>query len=855
MIARTYLWAFALLLALAGCNSSGDNIDRVQTNLVDKRMFEGDWWYTRTNIDVDGDEANASLYGVFQGNMSYADLGIDKGQSLHMARIRWVIDEDFLYAYRSYELIQNGNDDSRDPDFMGQPLAAFAIEDHVDVRYDYNGITGELSNVRVENTNDRRWYERRYMRVDWSQNMITPFYVGAEGGGSVESAPFFFQEGAHDEFPKSWEPQFVRVRQERKKDTDDPSRYRWVDEWPANADSIVHYMSFVTQELYSPGALCLSYNIPCQTAALTIRNSFLRVPPEHEYAVETETNAEFDRFGTFRTYQRTYVRGGKDRETLHERCERDNDCGVGGKCNTDTHICVGGLTSDFGETDFLAFYRPRHNFWAKSFDDRECIADWECDNRYGDEVGDNGKRVDRSGSLCDKAARRCTVPIADRETRPVAYHLNAGFPRHLVKDAFRVIGDWNEVFMRGQRALEGKKAPNAFNREPVACQTANPTDYCYCGSAEDTGGTCAWTYDPFRSPEEDADLAGSADDENFAEPYDCHIQAADGYEDPAHPESYDDYQAPGVYGYHFVGSECLFLLHANSCDRDPSLPCEDLGDIRYQFFNYIAHGNVGFGGVSLPMVDPTTGELITANANVAATSVESVATQAVDFFPVLRCNGEKGCAKGEEGANDRYFSGDNLRQYFANQGRVERPVGIAASGTDGYSNDNEGRPGIPVDLRGHILKVIAEKQAKIDTLQGVEGRAQIYSDRMTSLAGTSVESKLLASLGLDGQEAMTARLDPTQTPNDAKLTDPGVLAQVSPFRMTGSKYLVHPDDALWQELSAKNIDPPFDAEQRSRYWEYWAEAFRGTPVAEASIRMQQIYLRAVMRHEVGHSVG
>ncbi|MCA9582220.1 MAG: hypothetical protein KC416_10535, partial [Myxococcales bacterium] len=279
-----------LLLVLSACNEGGDPVDQRQTNLVDKAIFEGDWWYARTNIDVDGDEA--WIQGVFQGAMSAVDFGVDRGQSISMARIRWVIDEDFLYAYRSYELIVGGNDDADDPDFLGQPLAAFPIEAHVDVRRDYNGTTGEESNVTVENSTDQRWYERQYMRVDWSTNVIAGFYLSySEGGGTT--VPLQVQEGGLDQVPDSWRPQFVRVRDERRKPATDPSRYRWVDEWPADADPTVHYMSFVTQEVFSPGNSCLVYNIPCQSVSYTIRNAFLRTPPQHDYAVETQTHQEF----------------------------------------------------------------------------------------------------------------------------------------------------------------------------------------------------------------------------------------------------------------------------------------------------------------------------------------------------------------------------------------------------------------------------------------------------------------------------------------------------------------------------------------------------------------------------------
>src|SRR5690606_41816033 len=87
----------------------------------------------------------------------------------------------------------------------------------------------------------------------------------------------------------------------------------------------------------------------------------------------------------------------------------DADCGPG-VCDLETNTCQGGLTPEYGETDFLTYYRLRHNTFADSLDDRTCTADWQCDGRYGD-----GERRG-SGSRCHPAAGRCTIPMADRRS-------------------------------------------------------------------------------------------------------------------------------------------------------------------------------------------------------------------------------------------------------------------------------------------------------------------------------------------------------------------------------------------------------------------------------------------------------
>jgi hypothetical protein len=851
------LWVAASLglAAVAGCNESGDDIDRVQVNLVDKSMFQGEWWYANTIIDVDADEAailGAGGLAPFEGSMSMVDFGVDKGSSFTMARIRWVIDEHFLYAYRAYELIDGGNEGGRGPTFRGQPLAAYPILAHVDIQRQYNPITGEPTNVIGENTTDRRWYDRQYMRVDWSMNLISPFY--ADYGPDFaqlfnvlrpEPVPFTFLRGAHADFPKSYEPQFVRVQ-------DDPT-YRFADEWTAADAGTVHYMSFVNQEIWSPGGNCLIFGGICSSAAVTVRSSFLRVPPRHEYHAEQQTHQEFDRFGLFRSYQRTYVRGGEDRSTVGIHCASDADCGDGGYCDTTRRMCDGGLSRDYGETDFLTFYRPRYNFFKNPLTDLACQADWQCDNRYGD--GLSG--APGPGSQCDRAARRCTVPMrqrTDAEIRQVTYHLNPGFPAHLVRPAFQIFGDWNEAFVRGLRAARGRPAMDgsAVRIDP---QTTDPTQYCWQSpdgtlkSPEiDADGKCDYKYDPFQTPEQAAALG-------VVEPIRCHVEGPAG---PTHPTDYAEFA--DAYQHRMVGDECLLVLKVNSCDATPGARCEELGDIRYQFFNYIQHGAVQFGGVALPMMDPKNGELITSNVNMAGESIESIATTAAHFLPVLR----------GETSEDSYFTGEYVRGYFSRRGNTEVPAALANSGEDGYSVTDPSRPVLhPRDLHSAILDRMEAVAPRVEHLRGIEGRAQILGDRRRHLAGTDIEHRMLASIG---REALPNQLDVAHlasdqlgVPYDRLATTSNVMAATSPFRNEFMRS-VTAEERRNAILARMNIDPRLDARgilYNSQYWQYWADAFGslGTSLdgnarnKEASIRMQQAFLRAVMYHEVGHAVG
>ncbi len=870
--------AAAALLSLGACKSEVDQVDQVQTNLVEKAIFEGEWWYSSTVIDVDFDEAaifGSSGNAPFEGSMS-RDLAVDYNRggpnvigspsySYPIARIRWVIDEDLLFAYRSFELVAGGNDDGRSPEFRGQPIAVFAIESHVDIRQDYSSVTGEETNTRVENTSDRRWYEREYMRVDWSQNLVADFVINsvtANELGAVffkESTPFFVQDGAPG-YPDSYQPSFVRVSEEED--------YRFLDEWPEDQREAVHYMSFVTQEAWSPGGGCLqSGGGVCASATVTMRNAFLRVPPEHEYATTTVTHTEYDRFGIIRSHQPTYARGGQDREVLHIFCIEDEDCGNGGACDTDRNICVGGLTEDRGQTDFLSFYASRQNLYADSLTDEACVSDWECDGRYltcesaDDQETCEDNLLARDGSVCDPAARRCTIPLRDRPIRPVQYRLSPGYPGYLVRPTMEAIAQWNEALMRGRRAVEGRLpidqiACDASQEEDeedpdqrkgdgicttnlqdvgkVACQDENPADFCYCGSAEDIDGGCFRAYDPFETPEQ-------AENRGVPNPYDCYI---DGPDEPEGPEAYEDYEAES-YEYTFVGEECILTAVANSCDLDPEAPCEELGDLRHQFLVHIQHGGVAFGGVSQPLSDPTNGELIVSNASVSGESMESIATTTTQFLPVLR----------GETPEDDYFSGENVRGYFGRLGLVEHPSSTVPSGTDGYTVADVSRPSDSFEREsnfnladrasrfGQLDERMQALAPKMEQLFGQEGRAAILSDRIHELKGTDVQARLDAVLRADASPVSSSLSDDDEPASGLSLVEDGPLDRVLRER-------------LQQQAMAANFMDDFEPRLfNNQYWQFWADLLEPFSPAEASIRMQQVYYRSIMVHEIGHSLG
>lgn len=147
----------------AGCAEELGDIDRTQANRIRKADLVGAEWYFGQTVT----KTPFTTAYTFQ---------LDGGD---LERMRFVVDESYLLAYRSYEFIEGADDHQDSEDYRGELLAAYKILSHFDVQREYNPTTGEESNVIVENTTDRQWWEREYIRVDWSVNMapsIDPKY-------------------------------------------------------------------------------------------------------------------------------------------------------------------------------------------------------------------------------------------------------------------------------------------------------------------------------------------------------------------------------------------------------------------------------------------------------------------------------------------------------------------------------------------------------------------------------------------------------------------------------------------------------------------------------------------------------
>ncbi len=288
----TAIAALGCVVAMAGCASERDPLDRTQPNAIRKDVLQGEWYFQQTVVDIPG-----TYSATFVGETNFQG----------MERIRFDVQEQWLYVRRSYEKIQDaeGGVNADGTGVNGQPylgavLAAYPITSHFDIRRAYNPTTGEEYNVLEENQADRPWYERDYLRVDWSMNHATNFGFMVDDM-QVDPVAYYVQDTDLD---GDGQP-------------DDPD-YPIIDAGEFATDGTMvrqPYIDVTNLVMTRPGLIYLDevgYEIPicylfsratadCTTEPVKIRNSFLRLDPARQYVPEPFKGDITEFFGLFTT--------------------------------------------------------------------------------------------------------------------------------------------------------------------------------------------------------------------------------------------------------------------------------------------------------------------------------------------------------------------------------------------------------------------------------------------------------------------------------------------------------------------------------------------------------------------------
>ncbi len=426
---------------LAGCAADLGPIDRTQHNIVKKDDILGQEFYYRLTVLKAPYSSAYSIIGD-QGRLERGVFEIREDHLVFLRTYEWIEGSEQIAARPDTDTVlkdEDGNPVTRlvcvdganrhigpehcdDPIeavvyvYRGAPIETFPISSHFDIVREYNPSTGEKTNVTSENSADRMWYERDYMRVDWSPGALQNFSRLMLMGLRTEYADLFNPTVAQDDmFNYESDPTRVAGFSVYKGEADEP-RYqpRMVFTEDAETEQRLHYMDFVSHWVVQAPTIYYEFwdeDIPlcwffpwasggvfeCTTEELTVRASFLAVDPDNGFVSHDYDDNKLEKFGFYRA----------------ERQEFDREFG-----------------STYGAVIRKAFLHP---------------------------IWQTGREAD--GTI---------IPEEEREPKPIVYYLSERYPRELVDEAIELSRQWSEPFEDVISYYKGE-SPRMF----IVCENNN----------------------------------------------------------------------------------------------------------------------------------------------------------------------------------------------------------------------------------------------------------------------------------------------------------------------------------------------------------------------------------------------
>jgi len=424
---RRLLLSALVIVGASSCASERAPINRVQANALKKSFFVGgdladpkdnpEFYYRPTIVDVD--------YGTTQDQLFTAS------GAQTIARVSFEITEDLLVARLTYERIADtGNTVSpNSPDQnSGQIVAAFKIQSHFDIKRAYNPTTGEELNVIDENTTDSPWYAREYMRVDWSQNLITSAYqLDTLAAVTAFDAAFQYEPAAYSATDPA--------------DPDAP-----VFDPETGYFDITNKLFVTPERVFTPwGYLPACYLTPdflggsgptgnCNPSQVKVRLSFRRVV-DNDYEPMHWDGSRMDMFGMFTTGTINPDRLGYDRNygvvddkwyrfvSRHNIWQRSHALDAQDQpiaCYTDKTTPIGTLPT-------------RDEFVGAPGPDAERSPDGTDDECYS--AG--------PGSRCDQFSHKCTLPFSARTLKTTPFYYGPDSDPSLFEVSAEGLAQWD----------------------------------------------------------------------------------------------------------------------------------------------------------------------------------------------------------------------------------------------------------------------------------------------------------------------------------------------------------------------------------------------------------------------------
>jgi hypothetical protein len=570
--------------ALAGCAGQGD-IDRTQPDKVRKAIFYDattgqpkTYYYRQTYVDVPPTSAWA-----FEGTQG------------SMLKVKFVIEENFLKGYRSYDYAPGSeNPFTGGSNNMDTPMLVYAIKSHFDVKREYNPGTGEQTNVISENTTDRPWDQREYMRVDWSVNL----------------ADFDLQALMFDPTTQ-FLPVLNAVQPSSVTETvmSDPA----FQNRPIMTDDYIDFVQYQTKTIDLNACLQLYPGIDdgspwdCGPAKLGIRHSFLPVKPSSYQPLE---------------YPDTYP-------ILDANGNPFNILPNGYPCTPETFQLAGGQYSGsdcqpasvdgFKKFGFFRTVVQTYNRnYAATEDGRKYYANrW---NIWQDKDTSGNSLINADGSVRQ-------VPVNELVPKPIVYYTNIEFPDNdattdapdgvLFKEAQEVTADWSSALKKTVAAMRlAAPDPNAVIQPANIDQQAASVPEMVVLHKNDCNVK---------------EVQGVlADSQNAA--IAATVKAATGVD----ASSLDKTKLAQVCSILEAQGAALTIKDDKGNTTTTKFAWQRNGDLRYSFFYWVDRPEptmpLGYGPAS---ADPQTGEIISASLYNYGAALDSYSQTSADMVELL----------------------------------------------------------------------------------------------------------------------------------------------------------------------------------------------------------------------------
>ncbi len=589
-------WSMAVSLVLAvllsalaaGCAQDVGDIDRTQADKIKKSLFQNndEWYYRQTVIDTD-----------MQGSV------IAEGTESSLKRIRWEITEDTLYAFSSVPLADGIEAPYQDSSSkrLGA-VAAFPITDHFDVQRQYNPQTGEQTNVIVENRSDRPWYDRKYMRVDWSTNLVDGFGMFVNQLGTMASTAY-----------------------------DVPQDDNHID--PDRARIGKNYIDVTTQYTFEPDIYACALNVgaldtiySCEGGKLRVRNSFMRIKDHKKtfqpfmltdnYSIKPVDDNGNTQNGALYT---TTVFDPVTQYYMEVKCDQGTKDFLKQQYGDTDENCE---PATFDLFDRFGYFRTQRIKWNDAYPARDTDREY-----YANHWQIWKTAYDKDGNLLDPAKR---------DPKPIVYTLNAEWPKDMIPAATEIGRQWDDAMLDVVRVAQGLDSKDKVKQE-LTDLYGDPRMFKVVHNNCMPDMLAKW-HDKYAAKH-------AGDRMNVQKLFDDAVSGGGSLE--------DNLWAMPTQSRVELCAQVEYATEYRK-DADAQFTYQRTGDLHYSFINWVHEYNSGWLGYGPSAADPLTGQIISGNANLAGPFLRHDAQRSVDIIQYI--NGEL--------SKDDIRYGDNVRKYL-----------------------------------------------------------------------------------------------------------------------------------------------------------------------------------------------